>query len=171
MKKVCITLLFLTFLVPAFSQSAEAVSGILSKETASYMDFSYMIASQLGLECTPFEAYAWCERFGTFPLEDRANSPITVKNASHFLMVNYGLTGGIMWSATHSPRYAWKELKYRRFWPAGTDPDNELSGMEMVQAVSRFFETYPEASLSVPPAVEAEHRYRELLLSDKGETK
>ncbi len=171
MKKLCIATLFLIFLVPAFSQSAAAISDILGKETASYMDFSYMIASQLGLECTPFEAYAWCERFGTFPLEDKANSPITVKNASHFFMVNYGLSGGLMWSATHSPRYAWKELKYRKFWPSGTDPDNELSGAEMIQAVSRFFENYPNAALSVPPAVEADHAYRELLLSGKEEAK
>ena len=171
MKKLCILVLLAIILAPSYSQSAEVISEVLEKETASYMDFSYLIASQLGLECTPFEAYAWCERFGTFPVADKANSPITVKSASQFFMVNYGLPGGLMWSATHSPRYAWRELKHRKFWASGTDPDNELSGEEVVQAVSRFFETYPDAALNVPPEAEADHKYRAMLLSDKEEAK
>lgn len=171
MKKIALIVVLTLALTPVFSQSAAFIGEIIAKENATYMDFSYLIASELGMECTPFEAYTWCETFGSFPLSDRAHTPITVKNISYFLMLNYGLEGGLLWSATQSPRYAWRELKAQKFWPAATDPGNTLSGRDMVRAVSNFFNTYPNAKLRDPSAKEADHRYRALLLSEKGETK
>lgn len=167
MKKFLSVLICILLVVPVFSQSATAISEILLKERASYMDMSYLVTAELGMNSTPFEAYTWCERFGSFPVNVTPDSPITVKMLSFFLMENYEINGGLMWSITHSPRYAWKELKSTGFWRIGFDPDRELSGRELVNAVSRFFESNPDAKLREPPAAEASHNFRELLLKDK----
>ncbi len=155
MKKVLALLTVVLAGYAACAQSAQSVSDILAREAATYRDFAYLVASEHGMTIEPVEAFAWCERFGSFPADVGPDTPITVRNASHFFMSNYGLDGGLMWRLTKSPRYAWRELKHEEFWPAGTDPDEILSGAEMVRAIGRFFETWPEAKLREPGVADA----------------
>lgn len=166
MKKLALLCLaLLTAAIPLAAQDAALLSGILEKDSATVTDFSYLIASQLGMECTPFEAYVYCDRFGTFPFAKDAEQPVTVRLVSHFLMKNYGIKGGILWSATGNARYAWKELKAQGFWKAGTDPDRVLSGRDLVRAISKFVAKWPDAVLRDPPVDEANREYREAILS------
>jgi hypothetical protein len=119
------------------------------------------------MECSPFEAYSYCDRFGNFKFEKSPNTPVTVKDISFFLMSNFGIKGGMMWSAFHSPRYAWKELRANGFWKTGTDPDSTLSGRDLVKAISKFVQVYPDAMLKNPPAKEASDKYLKALLADE----
>ncbi|ULQ59581.1 hypothetical protein K7I13_14115 [Brucepastera parasyntrophica] len=166
MRKTILLLILIFFMcaVPGMAQTAELITEILEKEIATYMDFSYLIASEAGLEITPFEAYSWCTQFNSFPSDDPANTPITVKRFSHFVMQNYGLKGGIMWTAFKSPRYAWKELKSAGFWDHKIDPDKKLTGKEMTQAIGRFFLFYPEARLRTVAMQDTAPANREALL-------
>jgi hypothetical protein len=167
MKKLFGILALSFLLVPAFTQSAAMLSQIMGEKAATVMDFSYLITSELGMDCTRFEAYTYCDRFGLFAIDEMAKEPVTVQTVSYFLMTNYGLKGGIMWDLTKSPRYAWKELKSTGFWKKGTNPDDVLSGRDLVRVVSKFFQTYPDAKLCNPPTKEASSRYIEALLSNK----
>ncbi len=170
-KRTALCLALLAAILPLAAQDAALLSGILEKQSATVTDFSYLVASQLGMECTPFEAYTYCDRFGTFPFAKNAEQPVTVRMVSHFLMKNYGLKGGILWNATGSARYAWKELKAQGFWKAGTDPDHVLSGRDLVRAVSKFVAKWPEATLRDPPVPEAKAEYRDAIFSAKEEQK
>ena len=155
-------------LAPIFAQDAGMLTDILGRKTATLMDFSYLVVSELGMSCSPFE--------GLPPIaiaSDRSRSrrlrikPVTAKDVSFFLMYNYGQKGGIMWKATRSPRYAWKEMKASGFWKTGTDPDSTLSGRDLVRYVSKFFSTKPDAKLANPPTGEASEKYRDALLANK----
>ncbi len=169
MKKVLALVLVALAVFSAGAQSAQAVSDILAKDAATYQDFSYLIASETGTDRTPADAFAWCGRFGTFPAGVSADTPITVRSVSHFFMSHYGLDGGLMWRLTKSPRYAWRELKQEGFWPAGTDPDETLSGSELVRAIGRFFETWPEAKIGEPaPSGSADGRQAAHLANPEG---
>ncbi len=167
MKKLIIFSLLSFLLLPVFSQDATVLTAILQKEKANYIDFSYMIASELGRDGTPFEAYTYCDRYGNYKFTDVADKPISVKTVSYFLMSNYNIKGGIMWSAFKNPRYAYKELKKTGFWPQGTDPDMTLSGRDLLRAISRFFAAYPNSKLNNPPTQEATAVQRKALLADK----
>lgn len=167
MKKLIIFCIVLFLFFPVFSQDAAMISLILSKEKTSYMDFSYMIASQMGLQMTAFEAYTYCDRYGNFRFTETTDKPILVKTVSHFLVSNYNLKGGIMWSAFKNPRYAFKELKSTGFWPPGTDPDNTLTGRELIRQMSKFFTVYPDAQLQSPPNLKATEAQKNALLSTK----
>jgi len=167
MKKLMLCGLLALLIAPAFAQDASAISDILAKPTATCMDFSYLIASELGMECSPFEAYSYCDRFGNFAFTESPNAPVTVKDISYFLMSNFGIKGGMMWSTFHNSRYAWKELKESGFWKTGTDPDSTLSGRDLVRAISKFVQVYPEAMLKNPPAKEASDKYLKALLADE----
>ncbi len=171
MKKLIIAAFAALLALPACAQSATEISRILEKNATNAIDFSYLVASSAGLDCTPFEAYAWCDRFNTFPLTATMNSPATPKAVSHFLMANYQLTGGIMWSLTGNARYAYKELKSRGFWKQGTDPDTVLSGRDLVRAVRQFYLDYPDALPRRPEAPAPERRWIDALLSTKEATK
>jgi hypothetical protein len=76
-----------------------------------------------------------------------------------------------MWSASHSPRYAWKDLKANGFWKKNLDPDTVLSGRDLVVAVSKFFTQYPDAKLRNPPSIEASDELRAALLGTREEVK
>lgn len=167
MKKAILSAILALALFPAFSQDADAITEILAKKDATLIDLSYLIASELGMEVTPFEAYTYCDRFGSFGFKEPAGTPLTAKAVSQFFMMNYGLSGGIMWSTFKSPRYAWKELKNAGFWRKGMDPGTVLSGRDIVVAMSKFLSMYPTARLRNPPSSEASDRYRDALLSAK----
>jgi hypothetical protein len=164
MKKLILLLLCAFCMFPIFSQQAELISDILAREKATYMDFAYLIASEMGMECTPFEAYTWCDRYGVFGFDDSPLTPIKVSTFSHFMMVSYNLKGGIMWTVFRNPRYAWKELKSSGFWKTGADPAQKMSGRDLVRAIGRFFSMYPEARLKSPERKEMEAGRVEALL-------
>ncbi len=147
MKKIAACFACMLFLFPVFSQSAAVMSDILEKEQASYGDFSYLVAAEAGREATLPEAFDWCTQFESFPGSSTLDSAITAKTVSFFLMSNYDLPGGLMWSAMRNARYAWKELKANGFWKQGMDPDHILSGRELIQALNRFADMFPEARL------------------------
>jgi len=151
----------------ASAQSAAAISDLLAKKTATLTDFSYLIASQSGLEYTPFEAYDFCDRFDSFGLESGPETPITYQTASYFFMINYGMRGGIMWSMARSPRYAWKELKSANFWKGVNNPDATMSGQTLIRSINRFFTRWPDVTLRKPPLIEASNRYRQALLGEE----
>jgi len=167
MKKLLLCGLLALLIAPAFAQDAAVVTEILAKPTANCMDFSYLIASELGMEVSPFEAFSYCDRFGNFSFTEGPNAPVTVKDVSFFLMSNFGLKGGMMWSTFKNSRYAWKEFKTTGFWTSGTDPDTKLSGRDLVRAISKFVLLYPEATLKNPPAKEASDKYLKALLADE----
>jgi len=167
MKKLLLSGILALLLAPAFAQDAAVISDILAKPAANCMDFSYLIASALGMECTPFEAFNYCDRFNNFSFAEGPNAPVTVKDVSYFLMSNYGIKGGMMWSSFHNSRYAWKEMKATGFWKSGTDPDTKLSGRDLVRAISKFVLVYPDATLKDPPAKEASDKYLKALLADE----
>jgi hypothetical protein len=167
MKKVFLGFALALLLVPVFAQDAGTLTDILGKKTATLMDFSYLVVSELGMSCSPFEAYTYCDRFGTFPITALAKEPVTMKDISFFLMSNYDQKGGVMWKAARSPRYAWKEMKASGFWKKGSDPDSTLSGRDLVRYVSKFFSTRPDAKLANPPTGEASEKYRDALLANK----
>lgn len=156
MKRYALIILCMLFLFPVFSQSAEVVSDILNKEQASYGDFSYLVAAEAGMEKDSSEAFVWCRQFESFSESTLQEDPVTIKTVSFFLMNNYELPGGLMWSATRSPRYAWKELKANGFWKPGTDPDHILNGRELVEALNRFSEMFPEARIRDPDTEDGE---------------
>jgi hypothetical protein len=167
MKKYALAVLMAVLVGSAFCQDARVITDILAKDRATNTDFAYLIASQTGMTSTPFEAYAWCDRFGSFPLDSDAGTPITVYTVSHFLMNNYGIKGGLLWSAFHNSRYAWKELKASGFWKTGTDPDTVLSGRDLMRAVGKFFQDHPDAQLKNPPTQEASEQYLKALLAQE----
>lgn len=171
MKKIILTCIISILLLPVFSQDAEQITQVLKKKTATNMDFSYLIVSSTGMVCSPFEAYTYCDKFGSFRFQNPANTPLTTQTLSHFIMTNYGLKGGIMWSVFQSPRYAYKELKKSGFWANGTDPGSKLSGRDLVRALSRFSVLYPDAQLRNPINVEATTAQINALLAEKENSK
>jgi hypothetical protein len=169
MKKFIIAFVCALAVLPVYAQDANRITGILAKKAATISDFSYLVASELGMEASPFEAYAYCDRFNTFRFTDTANTPVTVRMASRFFMENYGINGGLMWSISHAERYAWKELKAKGFWKKGLDPDNVLSGRDLVVSINKFFSMYPDARLRNPPSIEASDELRAALLGAREE--
>lgn len=169
MNKKGLYLIFLMAFFPLFSQDAKIITEILEKKEATYMDFSYLIASEMELGISPFEAYTWCDRSEVFGFTKKPSEPLTAKTFSYFVMKNYGLKGGIMWTIFKTPRYAWKELKNNGFWKPGVASSKILSGRDLVVYTSKFFTEYPEAQFTSVNQESIEPSLIDALLGNQGE--
>jgi len=165
MKKLFMVSLFACLFFHIYAQDAEILTDILHKDAVNFMDFSYLIGSQSGMDIKPFEAWAYCDRFDTFPLQTTSNTPITVEQISFFLMTSYEIKGGLMWSLLKNERYAWKELKASGLWDYETDPQGTITGLKMIQVLTRFFNLYPDAILRSPGSEKPSAMHKNALLA------
>jgi len=169
MKKIIVLTVLLSLATPLLvAQEAAVISDILKNQIADLKDFSYMIASSEGRLGTPFEAYTFCDRFGTFPFRSAADLPLRAKTVSYFLMKNYEIGGGIFWTIFKSPRYAFRELKYRGLWTNIRNPNYILSGRDLIRVLSRFHVLFPDAVLRDLPSIkETADNFNALIGSEK----
>lgn len=170
MKKIILIPVLLTMLTTLLvAQDAAVITEILNKPVTDLKDFSYMIASSEGRSGTPFEAYTFCDRYGSFPYRSAADLPLKAKTVSVFLMKHYEIKGGIFWTIFKSPRYAFRELKHTGLWINNRDPDYILSGRDVIRVLGRFYELYPEVVLQDPPGAKETAAYFNALLGSEKE--
>ncbi len=62
-----------------------------------------------------------------------ASDTLSYGEYSFLLMKAFGLSGGVLYHFLPGPRYAVRELKYRGFVDAGTDPHQKISGDDVVR--------------------------------------
>jgi hypothetical protein len=62
---------------------------------------------------------------------------ITLRELSFLVMNACGIKGGIGYSLTHSPRYAYRELRYRKIIQGRADPSMTVSGTRLLQIIDR----------------------------------
>ncbi|MBQ0051259.1 MAG: hypothetical protein KBT11_04240 [Treponema sp.] len=133
MKKVFV-LLALTFLGLASlnAQSAEKISSILKSQKITFGQASYLAAVGQGLvsdEDDFSKAFDALKANGEFSKKNQ-NDVISLKEYCNLCMKTAGIGGGLFYSITKSPRYAFKELQAKQILPSYADPDFTLNGYE-----------------------------------------
>lgn len=148
-KKLLLTLLFTTLLIPLFSQSNEELDRFLNQDKADFAStvwLCYLSAEAIPYDSTPQQAmdYLLASDLGERFQGIDGDTPIKYSDYAYLIMVIHDLPGGIMYKIFHSPRYAARELSYRRWMPGEPKPGTILTPWQVTSSISQIL-TWKEA--------------------------
>jgi hypothetical protein len=123
--------LFLLCSVLIYAQNARDMDRILDEKELSYTQAVRFILPAAGITTTI------ASEKGLLPTDAGAEKKITTGELSLLLMKSFGLKGGIMYSLFPSPRYAYRELLYRRCISDSSDPSAKVTGEQFLHILSR----------------------------------
>ena len=75
-------------------------------------------------------------KWGSFPESAVAETPVRVDQLSFMLMKSLSLKGGVMYSLFPGPRYAYKEMVYKKVLNGTGGPARLVSGDEVLRSLS-----------------------------------
>jgi len=61
-----------------------------------------------------------------------SDEAVTMKDAAFLIMKAFDLKGGVMYSLFSNPRYAYREMVYRKLIPGSTDQGMKVSGAKLL---------------------------------------
>jgi len=70
-------------------------------------------------------------------LTKNPNERLTMKDSAFLIMKAFDLKGGLMYSLFRNPRYAYREMRYRKLIQGRSDPANTVSGPQLLQIIGR----------------------------------
>ena len=66
-----------------------------------------------------------------------AEENVTLKDTAFLIMKAFNLKGGVMYSLFKNPRYAYRELVYRKLITGASDQSIKVSGQKLLQILDR----------------------------------
>ncbi|MBB6479736.1 hypothetical protein [Spirochaeta isovalerica] len=125
------------------AQSNETLDNYLNREKADFATtilLIYQAAGVLGDEATGQIAMEYLGEtpIGKRYIEQDGDAPIEYRQYAHIVMDAMDLPGGLLYSITWLPRYAARELTYRRWMPGKPLPGAELTPWEVMTSLSQI---------------------------------
>jgi len=114
----------------AFSQTAEEMDGLLSAESVTYEQAAWFILRAVetpGIS-NPAAAFNYAASRRWLPAKAAPDSRAKLNGIALLIMQSGDLKGGLMYTLTKSPRYAYRELRYLNIIQGRTDPQMAVSG-------------------------------------------
>jgi len=139
-------LILLLAAVPVFAQAqrgrstAQEIETLLNSKTITYAQAARFVleaASVLATENRE-EAFNYAVRQNWLPKKLSPDDPARHNYISLLLMRSFGTRGGIMYSITKSPHYAYRELTYLNVIQNRADPHMFVSGEQLLFYVNRI---------------------------------
>lgn len=144
MKTKLLTILLITIpIISLFAQSNEELDRFLSQQKADVSTsvwLLYLSSGVLSYEATPEEAmtYLLNSDQGKYFTAKSAESPISFKEFAVIAMDENELPGGLMYKLFKSPRYAAKEMSFRRWMPGNPKPGSDLTPWDVTTSISQI---------------------------------
>ena len=76
-----------------------------------------------------------------------AEENVTLKDTAFLIMKAFNLKGGVMYSLFKNPRYAYRELVYRKLIQGRTDQTMKVSGQKLLVILDRTLRYIEEGSI------------------------
>jgi hypothetical protein len=143
MKKYCALLIFICLFsagrLPAQSTAAE-IETLLSADTVTYAAAARFLleASETLKTSKPDEAFNYAVEQNWLPKTAAANDPARLDAISLLLMRSFDIKGGLFYSFTKNPHYAYRELVHKKIIQGRTDPAMKLSGDRLLLITGRI---------------------------------
>lgn len=140
---VPLVLLALAAVLPLGAQSNQVLDQLLEREELPFGEAAYLVLvaiDRLPEEAAPEEAAAALA--GQIPAvrERGAGEAIPLGEYAYLLMQAFEVKGGLMYRLFPGPRYAARELAYRKIIRGKAHPNRPVSGTEAVQILRRLLE-------------------------------
>jgi hypothetical protein len=143
MKKNFLVLSALFFLSASLSaQTAAELERVLALPAVSYGDAARFVlgAAGLGADDSPEAAYRLAADRGWLPKKAEAEAPLSLGGLSFLVMGAFDMRGGLMYTLFPGPRYAYRELVYRRLIQGRAYSTGQVSGERFFRILSRVLE-------------------------------
>jgi len=141
----CFLILFLTA-TSVFAQThrtlstAQEIEILLNTKTVTYAQAARFVLEAANVLATDNgeEALNYAIQQGWLPKNAAAGVPARLDNISLLLMRSFKIKGGIMYTLTKSPHYAFRELAYLNVIQNRSDPSMSVSGEQLLYYVNRI---------------------------------
>ena len=139
---LCIFLFFVIGLF-AFGQSNTIMDSLLEEEQTTWGSAAYLVLTAARIipeDSTQADAVEKLESQGWHKEVGAAEESIRLGEYSHMLMKAFEIHGGIMYSLIPGPRYASRELYFKRIIRQHSSPYRTLNGEEAVDILGSLLE-------------------------------
>jgi len=124
-----------------FAQSTAAeIETLLNSSAVTYAQAARFVleAADVTALRDPGEAFRYAAERGWLPKKVSANDAARLDAVSLLLMRSFDVKGGILYSITKSPHYAYRELTYKKTIQGRSDPHMEVSGEKLLFITGRI---------------------------------
>jgi hypothetical protein len=142
--KYAFLILFLVS-VPAFTQAqrskstAAEIETLLNAKTITYAQASrFVLEAADALATDDEEAFNHAVQQNWLPKKTASGDPARLDNISLLLMRSFNIKGGIMYTITKNPHYAYRELVYLNVIQNQSDPGMLVSGEQLIFYVNKI---------------------------------
>jgi len=127
-------------LVPKSQSTAAEIETLLSAKKITYAQASRFILEAANVLVTDNheEAFNYAVQQNWLPKKVASNDSAKLDNISLLLMQSFNTRGGIMYSITKKPHYAYRELTYLNVIRNRSDPSMFVSGEQLLYYVNRI---------------------------------
>jgi len=143
--------LFLVFFLSA--QTANELDVLLGKQTVTaaeaarfVLGAAELLPPELSGTAAETAAYTMALSNGWVKKEGAANAALS--DVAFLIVKAFELKGGVMYRMVKNPRYAYRELIYRRIIQGRADPAMNVSGQKLMQIIGRTLRYTGESELS-----------------------
>jgi len=132
--------------VPLFAQSprthstAQEIETLLNAKTVTYAQAARFVLEAANALTTDNseEAFNYAVQQNWLPKKLSSNDSARLNCISLLLMRSFNIKGGIMYTLTKSPRYAYRELTYLNVIQNWSDPSVFISGEQLLYCINRI---------------------------------
>ena len=141
-RSLLIVFCLLLFGVPLSAQTAAELDALLTAQTVTVSGAARFVlgAAELlpaGNAGTTAETAAYELALSKGWVRAGAADEITLRDTAFLIMNAFELKGGVMYKLLKNPRYAYRELIYRRLIQGRADPAMKVSGERLLQIIGR----------------------------------
>ena len=133
------SIVFLVLSAPIFAQTAAEIETLLATDALSYDQAASFVLRAADVAATG-SAFNYATEQNWLSAKAVSGSPATLDEVSLLIMGAFGLKGGIMYSATKAPHFAYRELVYRGVIQGRADPGLAVSGDLLLFMVNRVLD-------------------------------
>jgi hypothetical protein len=123
------------------AQTAAELDGVLEARTVSgALGARFVLGAAdllpAGLSGLPAQEAAWDAARARGWVRGEPGGALRCRDAAFLVMNAFGFRGGLWYSLFRTPRYAYRELVYRKLLPGRADPDRLLSGEDLLRLLT-----------------------------------
>ena len=148
MKKFfCLLIIFPLIALASFAQTTAAeIETLLNTKAVTYAQAARFVleASDANITANPAEAFTFALDRNWLGKKAAADTEARLDGIALLVMQSFDMKGGILYSLTKNPRYAYRELVYQSVITGITDPAMTVSGDELLYIVNRVFSGFEE---------------------------
>ncbi|MFP3043678.1 hypothetical protein LQZ19_17835 [Treponema primitia] len=145
----CLILLAFTSVAFSHAQTAALMDDALESRELSAAQAAYFVltAAELIPPDAGIAAAFTQARSDKWLRNNKADSPISMGELSYLIMRAFKLKGSVFYRLFPGPRYAYRELVYRRLIPPPNDPAGRVTGREFFQVLGNVLRTSGEEAV------------------------